>query len=201
MTNFYFTSDLHFFHKNILRFTKRPFASLEEMHLSIVNEWNKVITPTDVVYHLGDLSFLRASADQQPLYTILNQLNGTIYCLKGNHCYGNLLAAYRAAQQSGQLRKGIFFEDTPYREIKLDKRKVILNHYPIVAWNGQHHGTFHLFGHCHNSLKLELGKAMDVGYDALWENHGLMRPISYDEVKAILSEKEKVFYDHHTENK
>lgn len=36
----YFTSDLHLFHKNVLKFDNRPFKSVEDMHLEIIKRWN-----------------------------------------------------------------------------------------------------------------------------------------------------------------
>ena len=193
----WYVSDLHFFHNNIMKFTKRPFTSLDEMHESIITEWNKDIYKGDLVYHLGDLSFLSGKYDQQPLYDILNQLNGTIISLKGNHDYSTLLNKHRQAQIDGRLRTGIYFEDTPYKEIKHNKRKIILSHYPICCWNGQHHNSIHLHGHCHNKLRLRLGKAIDVGYDALWEEYGLLRPISFEEMIEVVNSKEPIYYDHH----
>ena len=192
----WFVSDLHFFHNNILKFTKRPYEDVISMHEGIVEEWNKVVAREDVVYHLGDLSF-KNKGDQLPLYDILNQLNGSLVCLKGNHHHSNLWSAHRKAQENGVLRKGIKFVDSPYMETKWKKRKLILSHYPIVCWNGQHHNTLHIHGHTHNNLDVDLGKAMDVGYDALWENHHLKHPIEFDHMIEILDKKESVFYDHH----
>ena len=197
MNTSWFISDLHFFHRNIMKFTKRPFESLDEMHENIIEEWNKDVKKGDLVYHLGDLSFLTGKYDQQPLYDILNRLNGTIIMLKGNHDYSTLIEKHLKAILEGNLRNRIYFEETPYKELKLQKKKIILCHYPIAAWNGQHHKSIHCFGHCHNNLRLPLGRAMDVGYDALWENYGLKRPISIDEVLEKLDPVEPIFYDHH----
>ncbi|AHX01085.1 putative phosphoesterase [Nitrincola phage 1M3-16] len=197
----YLVSDIHLFHKNILKFTKRPYNSLEEMHEGTVEEWNKVIKQGDIVYHLGDLSFLGMKHSQEPLYNILNSLQGTIYMLKGNHDYSDLWKAHRAAQEDGRLRRGIFFEDSPYREVKHNKKKIILCHYPIICWNGQHHGTLHAWGHSHNNLQLNLGKAMDVGWDALWENYEMKAPILMDEFIEKVDCKETVCYDHHSDIK
>lgn len=195
--NVYFVSDLHFFHNNIMKFTKRPFSSLEEMHEGIIEAWNSVVNRSDTVYHLGDLSFLTGKFDQQPLYDILNRLNGQIIMLKGNHDYSNLIDMHVKAIQEKRLRGGIYFENTPYKELRIKKRKIILCHYPIAAWNGQHHKAIHLHGHCHGNLQLPLGRGMDVGYDYLWEAFGMNRPISIDEVLEKLDPVEAIFYDHH----
>lgn len=53
----YLTSDTHFSHANIIEYSKRPFANVDEMDEALVNNWNKVVTPKDIVYHLGDVIF------------------------------------------------------------------------------------------------------------------------------------------------
>ena len=36
----YYISDLHLFHENAIAFDPRPFASLQEMHDTILKNWN-----------------------------------------------------------------------------------------------------------------------------------------------------------------
>ena len=52
----YYISDLHLFHKNVTgegsNFDNRPFATLEEMHRIIKENWNKTVTNGDTVFIL-----------------------------------------------------------------------------------------------------------------------------------------------------
>ena len=53
----YFISDTHFNHKNVIKYDKRPFDSLEEMEWEIIKRWNNTVSNKDIVYHLGDFGF------------------------------------------------------------------------------------------------------------------------------------------------
>lgn len=57
MPNVFFTSDLHFGHKNIIRFDNRPFFSVEEMDKTLIENWNRKVSADDTVYVLGDISW------------------------------------------------------------------------------------------------------------------------------------------------
>ena len=52
----YYISDLHLFHENAIAFDPRPFASLQEMHDTILKNWNDRVTNGDMVYILGENS-------------------------------------------------------------------------------------------------------------------------------------------------
>ena len=81
---YWFTSDTHFSHKNIIKYCNRPFDSVEQMDAELIKRWNEVVKPEDVVFHLGDLCFKNKSLDDYR-----KVLNGTIILLKGNHENGN----------------------------------------------------------------------------------------------------------------
>jgi len=76
---YFFTSDTHFGHKNILKYTNRPFKSVEEMDEELIRRWNATVTPDDTVIHLGDFS-LKGNVNKY-----LKQLNGNIIWIGGNH--------------------------------------------------------------------------------------------------------------------
>ena len=52
----YFTSDLHFWHKNAIIYTNRPFETVEEMNEKLIEYWNKTVHANDEVYILGDVT-------------------------------------------------------------------------------------------------------------------------------------------------
>lgn len=77
----YFISDLHFGHKNIIEYEKRPFRSIEHMNDELVKRWNKVVTNEDTVFCLGDVSFCGAELTRN----YVSALNGKKILIMGNH--------------------------------------------------------------------------------------------------------------------
>ena len=57
----HYTSDLHLFHKNIVKFTNRPDMNVEDHIEWIITLWNSQVKLGDTVYHLGDFCFAGAS--------------------------------------------------------------------------------------------------------------------------------------------
>lgn len=78
----YVTSDLHLDHTNIIKYCKRPFLNTEDMNKTLVNNWNNTVSKKDTVYFLGDLAFGTGSKSTDYW---LNELNGKIIFIKGNH--------------------------------------------------------------------------------------------------------------------
>lgn len=179
----FFTSDTHFGHKNSIKYCNRPFSSVEEMDETLINNWNSVVSPESDVYHLGDFAFAGISRTKE----ILDQLNGRIHLIKGNH----------DRKITNQLRSE-FVWVRDYYELKIkDKdanrgnQSIILLHYAMRTWDKAHHGSWHLYGHSHGSIQ-DFGKSFDCGVDA--QNY---RPISYEEVKEKMKTKTFVSLDHH----
>ena len=85
MPNVFLTSDTHFGHANICKFTNydgspvRPWDSVEEMDEEMVKRWNETVGPKDKVYHLGDVVINRRAL------ATLDRLNGDKVLIKGNH--------------------------------------------------------------------------------------------------------------------
>ncbi|HEX8420171.1 MAG TPA: metallophosphoesterase family protein [Sphingomonas sp.] len=143
----FFTADTHFGDHRTINISRRPFASAAEMDQALIERWNAVVSPGDVVWHLGDVARRPAAVAD-----LLARLNGTKHLLRGNNDPDATLAA------AGWASVG------DYAEIELDGRRLVLCHYAFRSWNGQHRGAINLHGHSHGRLKPML-RQFDVGVD------------------------------------
>jgi len=155
----YFTADLHFYHGNVIKHAKRPFADAAEMNRALIRNWNQTVSTEDEVYILGDVTMKGAGYAMEAL----TQLHGRKYLVKGNH-------DGFAEQASFDL--SIFKWIKDYHELKYQNELFMLFHYPIQEWNGLHRGAYHLHGHQHNHADYnEANRAQglrcyDIGVDA-----------------------------------
>lgn len=131
MINVFFISDTHFGHKNILEYEKeaRPFASLEEMHEVMIERWNNVVKPKDVVYHLGDFCFGRKSLD------VAERLNGKKKLVMGNH---DTLPTAMYLQYFDKLYGMIFYN------------RCVLSHMPVSPKQLGARWWLNIHGHLHS---------------------------------------------------
>lgn len=175
MQKIFFTSDNHFYHKNILKFNPntRNGNTVEELNELMIQQWNSQVSSSDIVYILGDFSFSKSFKTRE---NILSKLNGILHLVKGNHDYWI------------DEDSSVFFESiSDYKNIHIDNKELILFHFPIFEWKNMDKGSYHLYGHVHGSFQLE-GRAMDVGIDA--RPNGDMGLWEWDEINSILSKKE-----------
>jgi len=82
----FLTSDTHFGHAGVCRFTEsdgvtkiRPWTDPDEMDEEMIKRWNDTVRPNDKVYHLGDVVINRKSLKT------LSRLNGDKVLIRGNH--------------------------------------------------------------------------------------------------------------------
>ncbi len=130
----YYISDLHLGHANVIRWDKRPFDSIGEMHREIIRRWNRTVTPKDTVWLLGDVAWNTKTAQE-----ILPQLRGTKHLILGNH-----------DKQSEEFFS-LFSSVRELAVLKDQGQQVILCHYPIAHWQNQYRNAVHLYGHVHNT--------------------------------------------------
>lgn len=165
MGNIY-TSDIHYSHKNIIKFCDRP-TTPEEQNEWLTSRLNAKIAKDDDVYFIGDFSF---DKKLDSLVKILSNLNGTWHFIPGNHdaTHGEdypkeLLNAIRKTNAELDTNHELL---PAYYEKKFPiLGKTIMLHYPIEHWNSAHHGTIHLHGHMHGSPIRNVFNRFDVGID------------------------------------
>lgn len=168
----FFTSDLHFFHENVIKFCNRPFGSVEHMNESLVNNWNKVVSDEDHIWVLGDISFGKVKETDE----ILSRLNGIKHLIVGNHDRKG-----RCEDLFNKYWEKHFVDKHDYYRLKVDDWKFVLCHFPFASWE---RGYINLHGHLHSVKDSYIPKYLqyDVGVDL--NNYA---PVSLDDVvdKAI----------------
>lgn len=177
--NVFFTADTHFFHSNIIRYcpdSRDRFENREEMNEHLIERWNEVVRPNDLVYHLGDVAFAKPAE----VRSVLRRLNGRIVLVAGNHDK-RLLRSHDFTSCFHEVN------DRSYLEEKIAGELVVMSHYPIARWNKMYYGVVHLYGHCHSSYGYHMN-ALDVGVDARPNND--LTPWEWTELKEYLSKRE-----------
>ena len=173
----WFISDLHFSHKNILKYSPNRQAefgldledpeAMSKHDVLLTQRWNMTVSKHDTVYILGDFSF----APTEETRKILEKLNGKKHLIIGNHdksCKG--LENY--FESTSQIRE-VTFKKTLFPFLP-ENMHCILCHFPMIAWNRRMHGACMIHGHCHGSLddintqSEEL--RVDVGFDSQLSN-------------------------------
>ena len=158
----FFTSDLHLFHNNVLRFDNRPFNDVHHMHAEIEKRWNDVVDDNDIVIFLGDLSFAK-SCERDYVYGIMHSLNGKIHFVLGNHDKREEIVKMDRFETVSDYLEVRIKEMLPNQSGTLAKTETLFccMHYPIHTWNKKHHGSYMIHGHSHMSI---------VGFEKEWED-------------------------------
>lgn len=190
----YFCSDPHAFHGNIMKYCRRTAfmtpvdltafleiessggdlrslriseESIDRMNRGLVANINARVGSDDVLWCLGDWAFGYGGDYFRNARWFRDQLRcRTINFIWGNH----------DDRRIGELFAATFDQV----EINLRNVRLTLNHYPMLTWSGQHHGSverpnIHLYGHVHagyqrdqESCPIKFSQAwaaLDVGFD------------------------------------
>jgi calcineurin-like phosphoesterase family protein len=181
----WFTGDTHFSHANIIKYCNRPFENVREHDETLIKNWNSVVGLDDDIYHLGDFAF----ASNGYIENILRRLNGHKHLIFGNHdrktMKGHILDWFEDVEYYMELR-------IPDEEMD-NEQMIVLCHYAFEVWNKRHFGSWHLHGHSHGTLPSRDDQARyDVGVD-----NNNYKPVSYDDIKKIMTRKTFKPIDHH----
>ena len=151
----------------------------------MIENWNKVVKPTDTIYHLGDVSFY----GREETGKIVKRLNGYKILIRGNHDKG-----------LDRMKEHGFDEAYENTQMKLSNGLLVnLCHYPYyehsiksafakpkqLSKNLRNDGRWLICGHVHEKWK-NVDKMLNVGVD-VWN----FTPVSEFEVVKFIEEQEK----------
>ena len=176
----WFTSDLHFWHKNICKYCGRPYETVEQMNAGIIANWNELISDDDFVFILGDLGFCGI----EKLRDAISQLKGQIYVIQGNHDSDKNLE---------KLKEEGFIKDytkiqyiTIIGDEECPEQELTLCHFPMIDWYNKEKGSWMVHGHQHQLPETPScsEKHWDVGLD---KNYG--KPITFEQLKINITKQ------------
>jgi calcineurin-like phosphoesterase family protein len=157
-------SDTHYGHANIIKFCNRSFASVEEMDVKMVEAWNSVVSPNDLVIHNGDFSFYKQDTG------IFAQLKGRKILIRGNHDH--------------TVNRNLGWETVKdYHEFNHNGRFVVMMHYPIESWNKKFHNSVHLYGHVHDTHMPKIANRHNICVEAIG-----YAPVEIEEFTTLFEE-------------
>ena len=171
-------------HNREFMYKPRGFSSIEEHDAMIIENWNKVVKPEDIVYLLGDLML----NDNEGGIRKLNQLNGIIHYIRGNHCTNTRCELYKNTNMIPLC--GDFH--TSWATIqKINGYNFYLSHYPTMIGSLEDMSELKkrllgLSGHTHSKNKFyqDIPFMYNVALDA--HNNS---PVSFDEIIADIEAK------------
>ena len=175
MSNTFLISDTHFGHSAAVLLFKnengtplRDFPTVEECDEFMVAQWNKVVSPKDKVYHLGDVVMPKNHRSLQ----ILERLNGTKVLIKGNH------------DELKMCKYLEYFKDVRGSHV-LDK--LLLTHIPVhTASLSRFNGNVH--GHLHNRAVM-LDAVEDPRYFCVSVERINYTPIPFETVNKMFKSR------------
>ena len=128
---------------------------------AVIKNWNSVVGPDDIVYHLGDVML----GDNTYGMNCLRQLNGTIYIIPGNHDTSTRIKLYKTLPNVEVLNLA--------EMIRHKKYNFYLSHHPTMTSNLEkapflRMHLINLFGHTHQNKQFyqDIPFMFHVGMDS-----------------------------------
>ena len=142
-------SDIHFHHKNIIKYSGRPFPNPELMNRCLIGNYINVVKENDIVIWGGDITFGHVGE----INRILTQLPGYKIHIVGNH----------DMDRGGKLNHLIMDERHPCLVIDVNDAErdyqLLVTHYPL---DNVPDGCLNLHGHIHQHLLFDFNINMCV---------------------------------------
>lgn len=186
----WFTSDTHFGHDAIIKYCDRPFQDVAHMNDALIDWWNDVVNPNDIVWHLGDVGM----GPLNRFIGCLNRLNGEKHLITGNH--DEVFPGHRDSYKRQRLWFRQFESVQTFARRTIKGRTVLLSHFPyredtnmdgrFLQYRLPNLGHALLHGHTHSTSQWVQAesygnKCIHVGVDAWY-----YRPVHIDEIGELL---------------
>jgi calcineurin-like phosphoesterase family protein len=179
----FFTSDTHFGHAMVadlrgFRDGDSPGSFVRNHDEEIIERWNCVVQPDDLVFHLGDVGL---GGDEDYIFECVHRLNGHKQLILGNH------DKPWAARRNGWKHMGRWMEKSGFESIQSyaavgigleGMADVVLSHFPYegdhtdldryTQWRLPDEGRVLVHGHLHTKDKVTAARSIHVGLDA-WD--------------------------------
>jgi calcineurin-like phosphoesterase family protein len=186
----FFASDTHFCHALVAGL--RGFASTQEHDEAIIERWNSVVRPGDMVWHLGDVGV----GNELGILAVATHLNGAKHLVAGNHdrCW----PGHRDARKHQRRWLEVFESVQAFAKVRIEGRTVLLSHLPYDG-GGDHTteerypqfrlpdlGGWLIHGHTHQPERIDGPRSIHAGLDA-W---GLY-PVAEAAIAALIRDTEE----------
>lgn len=189
MPGVWYSSDTHLTHAFVSRL--RGFASPQEHDEQVIANWNAMVKPGDLVWHLGDVGV----GNETRILEAAARLNGVKHLVAGNHdrCW----PGHRDARKRQRAWLDVFASVQAFAKTRIDGRTILLSHLPYQD-GGDHTdeerypqfrlpdlGEWLVHGHTHQPARIDGPRSVHAGLDA-WG----LRPVSEGEIAALIRETE-----------
>ena len=196
----FFSSDFHINHARILIYCpNRPgltdqeqkwlidgvdfrpsWESVGRMNKYLIDNINAVVQPNDTLWFLGDLLFAPNHIYRQKAEEVRARLAAKkVHFVTGNHDRVDKLG-------------GLFESISVRKEIVINKKYIVMDHFPMLSWNRKSYNSWCFHAHSHGSLEswkkihMPAEPLIDVGIDC-WN----YKPVSFDELVKAAEERIK----------
>lgn len=169
----FFTADCHFEHAKFYDRNRRtrPF-DMDDWNEMLLDQINSRVERADRLFILGDFAWKRPGYWRQQIQC------RHVTLIVGNH---------DSEAKCRRVFGGAMYLTRVVKKVA-GVARAFLSHYPHAHWPASHHGSLHLYGHCHNQREASLDaiwperRAMDVSPDSAFQLTGEWRPFSDEEV-------------------
>lgn len=214
MAQWFFVSDLHLGHSNIIKYCKRPFVSTDEesflrmaesgnilyfdvkisqesterMNARIIDSINATVSSGDNLVILGDFCFIDKynKFGKPDAGKSAKQYRDRINCKNIYLIYGN--------HDDRRILSPLFSACFDQHMWNINGQKVFTSHYPCRTWDSAHHGAYMLYGHTHAALTPEDNGQL-LPYDKMVFTDGfnkVLKKYNIDQTDAIVEDLLKV---------